>query len=63
MCSGIWIGRSQGVKLDLVGAVYEMEERKNGCEGIREEASKHYVYTHKQDPMALAVRFPSVKSL
>lgn len=29
MCSGTWMGRSRGVKADLVGAVYEMEERAN----------------------------------
>lgn len=40
VCSGIWMGRSRWVKLDLVGAVYEMEERKNEREGIREEARK-----------------------
>lgn len=29
MCSGTWMGRSRGVKVDLVGAVYETEERAN----------------------------------
>lgn len=35
MCSGTWMGRSQGVKTDLVGAVCDTEERENECDGRR----------------------------
>lgn len=35
MCSGTWMGRSRGGKVDLVGAVYMMEERENEREGVR----------------------------
>lgn len=36
MCSGTWMGRSRGVELDLVGAVYETEEGEREVgEGVR----------------------------
>lgn len=57
------MGRSRGVKVDLVGAVYMMEERENEREGVRGQEtkqdrgdSKRCVYTSLTDPMAFAVR-------
>lgn len=40
MCSGTWMGRSRGVKEDLVGAVYMMEERERKHDRAREDAGE-----------------------